>query len=113
MDLVSCRQLYLTGTLPPSEQAEFFKRLRLDPDTAVIRAPTVRENLRYEYVNADIEFSCPDLIQDLITKVTAQGQRAIVFTMSKIDCNLLAAKLSIPRYHRNMSPKEQAESLDT
>ncbi|GAW26870.1 putative DNA helicase protein [Rosellinia necatrix] len=111
MDLVSPRQVYLTGTLPPSQQAEFINRLRLGPDTIIVRAPTVRDNLRYEYVKADVEFSCAGLIRDLVAKIADQGQRAIVFTTGKVECDLMAEQLSIPRYHRDMSPKEQQDSL--
>ncbi|KAI1114815.1 hypothetical protein F5Y14DRAFT_461194 [Nemania sp. NC0429] len=62
IDLVSHRQIYLTGTLLPSEQPEFLTRVRVEPTTTIFRAPTVRDNLRYEYVNVDVEFSCPNLI---------------------------------------------------
>ncbi|KAI1192416.1 P-loop containing nucleoside triphosphate hydrolase protein [Nemania serpens] len=111
MDLVSYRQIYLTGTLPPSEQPEFLKRLRLEASTTIVRAPTVRDNLLYEYIDDDVEFSCPSLIEDFVLKVARQGQRAIVFTISKVDCNLLAEKLSLPKHHGDMNYREQQESL--
>ncbi|KAI1108048.1 hypothetical protein F5Y14DRAFT_457466 [Nemania sp. NC0429] len=94
MDLVSRRQVYLTRTLPPSEQSEFLKKLQLKPTTTIIQAPTVRNNLRYEYVNAD-------------------GQRAIIFTLSKVDCNLLSEKLQLPKHHGEIGPQEQQKSLRT
>ncbi|KAF3068380.1 ATP-dependent DNA helicase Q-like 3 [Daldinia childiae] len=117
LDQISHRQLFITGTLPPSQQSLFMKRLGLDhPNSAeqliVLRNKTTRDNIRYEYMDVEIHTDLPQVLRDLITTVTEQKRRAILFSMSTAECDTRALTLGIPSYHRKMSPQEQAKALD-
>ncbi|KAI1466871.1 uncharacterized protein F4812DRAFT_465516 [Daldinia caldariorum] len=58
IDQISHRQLFLTETLPPSQQDRFLRQLRLNKlshpkELTILRNNTTRDNLRYEYIDYD------------------------------------------------------------
>jgi hypothetical protein len=55
MDQISPRQVYMTGTLPPSEMDEFLTRIHLPQDVTTIRSLCTPRNMRFEYVDEKVD----------------------------------------------------------
>lgn len=116
LDPISPRQIYMTGTLPPSMQDTFLQRLNFGPGNApcILRSKTARDNLRYEYADRQLDVDVPASMThfvELFDSVRAEGRRGILFCMSESECSLTSAALGLPKYYRNLPPAEKAASL--
>ncbi|KAI0377894.1 hypothetical protein F5Y04DRAFT_167388 [Hypomontagnella monticulosa] len=116
MDDVSHRQIYMTGTLPPTRQHDFLTLLRLtpvDPEKAtILRYPTTRDNLRYIYVDEAVQLEIPDFVVALVEDVTASGGRSLIFCPSQDMCASVGSRLNIPAYHRGKTDPELEEVMN-
>ncbi|RYO84217.1 hypothetical protein DL764_009360 [Monosporascus ibericus] len=59
VDPISPWQVYITGTLPPSLEDEFRRRLAFSPDDrpVMLRSKTTRDSLRYQYIDREIDLA--------------------------------------------------------
>ncbi|KAI8944823.1 hypothetical protein F4801DRAFT_169657 [Xylaria longipes] len=114
MDQVSPRQIFLTGTLPPTREDEFKSKLRLmNEPLQIIRNKCTRDNLKYDYINMDPDLQCPELVYDMAEQAKKQGRRAIIFVLSKVECEDLSHKMNIPKYYSGLPQVELTAAIDT
>ncbi|KAI0448463.1 P-loop containing nucleoside triphosphate hydrolase protein [Xylaria acuta] len=114
MDQVSPRQIFLTGTLPPSRVDEFKSKLRLLSDPLqIIRNKCTRDNLKYDYINMDPDMQCPELVHEMVQRTKQQGRRAIIFVLSKVECEDLSHKMSIPKYYSGLPQDDLTNAINT
>jgi len=114
MAVVSRQQVFLTGTLPPSRVKKFTSLFRLQTqETRVIRNKCTRDNLKYDYIDTDVEFRCPRLVKEMVAKAKTHQRRAIIFILSRLKCNYLAFALNIPKFYAYMTPKSRKSAIDT
>ena len=100
---VGVQMVFLTATLPPYEEAEFFRRTRLPASSfTVFRGRTTRTNTRYEVV----EVPSPSEEEDLALRearrgsaAAAAGQKAILYSSTIAQGARLAKELGRPFYH--------------
>ncbi|XXG99543.1 hypothetical protein Hte_005882 [Hypoxylon texense] len=114
MDAVCPRQVFVASILPPSLQDLFLSRLKLEEHEdrpCILRYQTARDNLRYHYVDADFDSDVPQVVCDMISKVSSEGRRAVVLSMSKETCDMVATELHIPAYSAEMSWMERQRAL--
>jgi superfamily II DNA helicase RecQ len=107
-----CTQLvYLTATLPPRDEAEFFKIMRIPTkggiptdEVRMFRAPTTRKNIAYQ-----VRESGPDseidavyrVVQEKLAQYPAPG-KIIVYSSKITQAEKLAELLECPVYHRSV-----------
>ncbi|KAF2969220.1 hypothetical protein GQX73_g4329 [Xylaria multiplex] len=114
MDMVSRRQIFLTGTMPPSRLTEFKTKVGLSSrDSTIIRNKCTRDNLKYDYINLDPDLQCPQLVTDMAEQARDQGRRAIIFVMSRVECEDIARRLSAPQVYSGLSGDELTAAIKT
>ncbi|KAI1818960.1 P-loop containing nucleoside triphosphate hydrolase protein [Xylaria intraflava] len=107
LDLISPRQVYLTGTLPPSLEAEFLSKLGLDQQaTVILRTPTARDNLRYLYMEPHRKVGTIDILEDIKTRLSPQ-QLGIIYSKSREQCNEISLLHKLPIYYSKLNLKEK------
>jgi superfamily II DNA helicase RecQ len=112
MDRLSARQIFLTGTLPPSLESRFRERLGLTGDhVKILRSPTTRENLRYCHLHATSDDEEDTLARQLQRQVADDGTKAIFYVRSRPRCDVLASTLSAPPYHAGMDEETRTANL--
>ncbi|KAI1818894.1 hypothetical protein F4861DRAFT_548775, partial [Xylaria intraflava] len=110
LDIISPRQVYLTGTLPPSLEPEFFRKLSLDQHTAaILRTPTARDNLRYMYLETDRQTGAITILKNIGNKLTDR-QLGIIYTKSRAECNEIGLVEKLPVYHAGLNAKEKKDN---
>jgi len=107
-----CTQLvYLTATLPPRDEREFFKVMRVPTqggiptrDVHIFRAPTTRTNIAYQVresgPQSNFDAVCR-VVQEKLAQYAAPG-KIIVYSSEISQGEKLAAELGCPVYHRNV-----------
>lgn len=69
LSLIGVQMVYLTATLPPSQEAEFFQHIQARAeDVHLLRGQTVRSNVRYSVVAAEGEESIADQVRRLVSE---------------------------------------------
>jgi superfamily II DNA or RNA helicase len=97
--------VFLTATLPPRDEAEFWLLLHLDPRRAVIvRGSTSRPNITYSVHFADDQDDLDSTIERLCTLCqptpgTAGPARTIIYCQQRLLADKLAEKLDCASYH--------------
>jgi superfamily II DNA helicase RecQ len=107
-----CTQLvYLTATLPPRDEAEFFKVMRIPTkggiptdEVHMFRAPTTRTNIAYQVresgPDSEVDAVC-QVVQEKLAQYAAPG-KIIVYSRKITQAEKLAEELGCPVYHRNV-----------
>jgi superfamily II DNA helicase RecQ/uncharacterized C2H2 Zn-finger protein len=107
-----CTQLvYLTATLPPRDEGEFFKAMRIPTkggiptdEVRIFRAPTTRKNIAYQVhesgPDAEIDAVCR-VVREKLEQYAAPG-KIIVYSSKVTQGEKLAELLGCPVYHRNV-----------
>jgi RecQ family ATP-dependent DNA helicase len=101
-----CTQLvYLTATLPPRDEVEFFKAMHIPPkDVQMFRAATTRKNIQYQVQESgeesDVDAVC-QLVTEKLEQYPAPG-KIIVYSSRVTQAEELAEALDCPVYHRNV-----------
>ncbi|KAI1411641.1 hypothetical protein F5Y13DRAFT_200932 [Hypoxylon sp. FL1857] len=114
MDVVCSRQVFVAGILPPALQGEFCSLLNLSGNEVppcVLRSQTTKDNIRYEYIDADPTVSVPQVVCDMTSRASRERRRAIVVSLSYDVCDMVSAALDVPKYCDYMSSLEQQRSL--
>ncbi|XXG99535.1 hypothetical protein Hte_005874 [Hypoxylon texense] len=116
MDFISQRQMFITGTLPPTLEDEFLRRLDLhreSPTLRLLRGVTVRNNIRYDFADS-AEQGCdvPSFVRSMAESVSRAGKRFLVFSRSKSDCDARGLLLDIPSYHADTAQVDKKMALD-
>jgi superfamily II DNA helicase RecQ len=102
-----CTQLvFLTATLPPQDEEEFFKAIRIPyhpGQPGLFRAPTTRTNIRYQVQESGDEHE-DEVVCETVTEKLAQfpGGKIIVYYREITRGKRLAQTLDCPFYHRNV-----------
>ncbi|KAI1101306.1 hypothetical protein F4804DRAFT_15632 [Jackrogersella minutella] len=115
MDMISPRQIYLTGTLPVGMVAEFESKVGARPGGGqplkIIRTDTVRPNLQYEYAEWTDQSALPNLVSTMIRGASREGRKAILFCESRDACEIYGAELGIPVYHAGRTDEERRQAI--
>lgn len=99
--------LFLTATLPPTEETLFWRRLTLSRvPYHIFRTSTVRSNIRYT-VPARTTFDAIIARTEDLIKQTLSG-RIIIYCLDVRTVERVAEILDIERYHSHYPEKEQA-----
>lgn len=106
--------LYLTATLPPSEEAQFFHTIGV-PETEVVqfREATTRPNVAYqvvEYRRDEEDEAVQRLVEQMKEKYPAPGQ-IIVYCKKVVQAERLAGVLQCSVYHRTIGDATQKRAI--
>lgn len=107
-----CTQLvYLTATLPPRDEAEFFKLMRVPmkggiptDEVHMFRAPTTRKNIAYQVRESGSESQIESVyrvVQEKLAQYASPG-KIIVYSSRITQAEQLAELLQCPVYHRSV-----------
>jgi len=109
-----CPIVLLTATLPVRLE-RWFRELMHAEDAQIIRASTVKRNIRYRVVQLEGGW---DKMQDEVVQlvITANGrmtgdQKGVVYCRSVAKCEALAEKLGCSCYHSRMAAEARADAL--
>ncbi|KAI0096175.1 hypothetical protein F4776DRAFT_677108 [Hypoxylon sp. NC0597] len=114
MDAICAQQVFVVGILPPSLQSEFFSRLNLrnkGETPYILRSQIVKDNIRYEYIDADPAVGIPPVVYDMTSRAARERRRAIVVSLSHDVCDAVCTTLDVPKYSQQMPPLEQERSF--
>jgi superfamily II DNA or RNA helicase len=103
--------VFLTATMPPRDEAEFWTTLRIPPSKAlVVRGSTGRPNITYRvklYASAhDRDMAVADLVRR-----AGPGNRTIVYCQSKQRTMEVAELLGCAAYHSEAGPKAEKSAI--
>ena len=108
-----CTQLvFLTATLPPRDEEEFCKAMRIpyrpgEPLPGLFRARTARKNIRYEVRESGSE-SEDEVVRQTVEQKLAQysSGKIIVYCREITRGTQLSEILNCPFYHRNVDSQQ-------
>jgi superfamily II DNA helicase RecQ len=112
--------VFLTATMPPRDEPQFWTTIGFDPtNVTIIRATTVRPNIRYNIFIATSSNEEVILARDLVTSVEqsydSQGKgrpRLILYCQQTALVDKLALLLDAPAYHSKVGePWKKAETV--
>ena len=120
--LVGVQMVYLTATLPPSKEAEFFELINARPeDVTMIRTSTTRANVMYsvQTLTAATAEQATEAVTTKIREVLDQklGEypwpaKIIVYCNTVVATDALATELNCDAYHRDVDTRDgKAERL--
>jgi superfamily II DNA helicase RecQ len=106
-----CQLVYLTATLPPSEEPAFFHHAGLRPqDTLLLREPTTRRNVAYQ-VQECAEPELSQLVQDEVQRLLRSSGQVIIYCRSVAHCQEMAELLQCPAFHRQVGGSDEKQAL--
>ncbi len=114
--------VYLTATLPPSKEGEFFKLINTRPeDVTIIRTSTSRANVVYsmQTLVATTPEQATEAIMAKVREVLDQKleeypwpAKIIVYCNTVVATDALATELNCDAYHRDVNTRDgKAERL--
>ena len=120
--LVRVQIVYLTATLPPSKEAEFFKLINTQPeDVTIIRTSTTRTNIMYsmQTLTATTAEQATEAVTTKVQEVLDQKLREypqlakiIIYCNTIVATNALTTKLNCNTYHQDINTQDRkAERL--
>jgi len=105
------QMIMLTATLPPSEEGEFLRRKMMPPEVVTtFRAPTTRQNVRYQVVEADGRgVEADEQVVRLMKQKLAQYPtgKIIVYVASISRVKRVAERLECKAYYPDVDDKSQ------
>ena len=107
MNRISPRQIYMTGTLPPSMELRLKNRLELPADTPVVRSKCTSKNIRYEYIDAE---PSTEVAAKLVSGL-AGDEKGIVYVVDKAEGQRVSGELGLPFYSADVAPSEQERMI--
>jgi superfamily II DNA helicase RecQ len=106
------QMIFLTATLAPASEAEFFKIMRIDP-VRPIRGVTTRPNIRYSVVEYDRGVEQSEAVGQLISQKLQEypsPAKMIIYSNSIQTIQELGEQLGYPTYYADVgSEKEKAQ----
>ncbi|SLM36305.1 recq family helicase [Lasallia pustulata] len=107
----SCPVIWLTATLPVRLE-QWFRSSMLAIRASIIRAPTVKRNIRYSVVRMERPKEVPDEVGRVVGKLRGRmkvDQKGVVYCRSHAMSETLAGQLNCDFYHGGMEEgKRQA-----
>lgn len=108
------QMVYLTATLPPSEEARFYNTVGIREDElTAVRTATTRKNVHYqvlEYAVGTLDDDIKRLVEDKKQKYARPGQ--IILSYETVStANRLGRVLECPVYHANVGNQEMKRRL--
>jgi hypothetical protein len=106
------RRIFVTGTLPPTCETQFFATVEATPETTfTVRSPCTRPELRYVVASvADVE-AMQTLIASSYLSGLPSDKRAILYCQEVATCKALARFFGVPAYYSDMSDADKAAGL--
>lgn len=106
-----CQLVYLTATLPPSEELAFYHNAGLRAqDALLLRGPTSRKNIAYR-VEECAEAQLGQLVQDEVQKALASPGQVIIYCRSVPQCQEIAELLQCPAFYRQVGGSDEKEVM--
>lgn len=108
LGLMEVPLLFLTATLPPAREADFWRQLRLAfalPAPTVLRTATGRANIAYEVRQLPRGQTATDAVRNIVASSPSQGA-TIVFCRQVTIAVRLAQELNGLLYHADLEAKE-------
>ncbi|KAM6513757.1 hypothetical protein FALCPG4_014975 [Fusarium falciforme] len=120
--LVGVQMVYLTATLPPSKEKEFFELINTRPeDVTMIRTSTTRSNVAYsvQTLAATTPEEASEAVTTRVREILDQKleeypwpAKMIVYCNTVMATNALATELNCDAYHRDVDTRDgKAERL--
>jgi superfamily II DNA or RNA helicase len=107
-----CPLAFLTATLPPTLESDFFQAFLLDY-AHMIRAPTTRSNISYtvQVLRGRDLVNAAAALRDQLENdwLKDGGDRAIVYCRTRKECSRLASKLGCGQYYSTLP--DRAETM--
>lgn len=107
------QMVYLTATLPPSDEAEFMEIMKVDvPEEHVLRAATSRPNIEYigfEYEGEEEEATC-QMVREKLEEFPAPA-KIIVYSGSISTTKALSQALQCHAYYRDVGDRQQKDQI--
>ena len=100
------QMIFLTATLPPKDEKEFFKAVHIPEDCVPFRGQTTRRNIRYQVQEVEgdtIEVICR-LVKEKLEKYAAPS-KIIVYCGSVERTIKIGEALGCPIYHRSVDDR--------
>ena len=100
------QMIFLTATLPPKDEEEFFKPMHIPRECVPFRGPTTYRNIRYQVheVEGDtIEAIC-QLVEEKLEQYTTPS-KIIVYSGSVEQTIEIGEALECPIYHRSVDDR--------
>lgn len=112
---VGVQLVFMTATLPPSDEARFFRILRM-PRSAftIFRGRTTRTNIRYEVVEASRPFEQEQLVVEaarLFVTQSLPGDKAVIYCMSVQHGIRLSKTLGCDVYHSKVGNEAEKSRI--
>src|SRR5271167_1454506 len=99
--------VFLTATLPPQDEAEFFQAIQIPPESVIFRGPTSRRNIHYRVNEVEGE-TIVDAICQLVTQKLEQypaPSKIVVYGGSVEQTIAIGEALGCPIYHRGVDDR--------
>jgi superfamily II DNA helicase RecQ len=111
-----CQLVYLTATLPPTDEKAFFHCSGLDPANVLLfRDPTTRPNIAYqvvEYNAQDQDQVVQRIVQNQLQQTSSPGQ-VILYCKSVKQCQHIGQILGCPTYFREVGSLDEKQAILT
>jgi superfamily II DNA helicase RecQ len=106
-----CQLVYLTATLPPSEEQAFFHNAGLKAqDVLLLRESTTRKNIAYR-VQECAEPELRQLVQDEVHRILASPGQVIIYCHSVSQCQEMAELLQCPAFYRQVGGSDEKQVI--
>ena len=101
------QMIFLTATLPPKDEQDFFRAMRIPPECVPFRGPTTRRNIRYQVHEVEgetvVEAICR-LVERKLEEYPAPS-KIVVYGGSVEQTKEIGEALGCPIYHRNVDDR--------
>ncbi|KAG9665746.1 hypothetical protein KCV03_g10303, partial [Aureobasidium melanogenum] len=109
----SVQTLFLTATLPPQNELEFYNKMGINKHEIVkIRDRTTRKEIRYQVVDYEKEEE-EEALQRMVADKKRQypGKQIVVYCLKIEDGQRYAKALGCQLYHRNMGTESEKQEV--
>ncbi|KAF6793337.1 hypothetical protein CMUS01_16109 [Colletotrichum musicola] len=110
LGLVGVQMVYLTATLPPSREADFFTLLHVGAaDVHVIRTRTTRKNVRYCVLKAPGDEETAETVKAIVDRKLVEypwPAKVIVYCRTVEGTEGIASHLGCDAYHREVDSRD-------
>jgi superfamily II DNA helicase RecQ len=103
------QMVFLTATLAPASEAEFFEIMRMDP-VPPIRGATTRTNIRYSVVEHEAEVEQSEAVRQLIQQKLEEypaPAKMIIYSNSIDTIEELGGRLGYPMYYAGVGSEQE------